>query len=287
MQHITHPNINMRRHDYTMKFTTASLKTLTKKINYSTALGILLSIILFAFIIAFAANDPLSFINLTGLAIVIGGTIAAILLSYPLKDIKHGLKSIKLIFFYEDLNPEKEANEIVAVAQMWFNKDKVSIENTIDNINNPYLKTGFQLIVDNTPVEDILSLLKWRIARLRAKEKAEANIFYSLAAYSPAFGMLGTLIGMINMLQIIELKDIAGISYNMGVALITTFYGLIMANLIFNPIAIKLERRTEQRIMIMSMIMEGITLIADRRSPSFVRETLRSFIMHYDNELKD
>ncbi|MDO9142263.1 MAG: MotA/TolQ/ExbB proton channel family protein [Methylobacter sp.] len=270
-----------------MKPTKSSLRTLTKKINYSTALGIFLSIILFVFIIAFAANDPLSFINLTGLGIVVGGTIAAILLSYPLKDIKHGLKSIKLIFFYEDLNPTKEANEIIAVAQMWFIKDKTAIENTIVNINNPYLKTGFQLIVDNTPVDDILSLLKWRIARLRAKEKAEANIFYSLASYSPAFGMLGTLIGMINMLQIIELKDIAGISYNMGVALITTFYGLIMANLIFNPIAIKLERRTEQRIMMMSMIMEGITLIADRRSPSFVRETLKSFIMHYDNELKD
>jgi chemotaxis protein MotA len=270
-----------------MKSYKSAIKTFPKKVNHSTALGVLLSIILFIFIIGFAANDPLSFINPTGLIIVIVGTIAAIFLSYPLKDIQHGLKSVKLIFLYEDLDPQRDANEIVAVAQMWFNKDKHAIENTIDNINNPYLKTCFQLIVDNTPVEDILSLLKWRIARLRAKEKAEANIFYTLAAYSPAFGMLGTLIGMINMLQIIELKDIAGISYNMGIALITTFYGLIMANLIFNPIAIKLERRTEQRIMIMSMIMEGITLIADRRSPSFVRETLKSFIKHYDDELKD
>ncbi|PPK74948.1 chemotaxis protein MotA [Methylobacter tundripaludum] len=277
----------MFRYYYKMKPNKSLIKTFPKKINYSTALGILLSIILFIFIILFAANDPLSFFNLTGLVIVIGGTIAAIFLSYPLRDIKHSLKSIKLIFFYESLNPQREANEIIAVSQMWFNKDKLAIENTIDSINNPYLKTGFQLVVDHTPVEDILSLLKWRIARLRAKEKAEASIFYSLAAYSPAFGMLGTLIAMINMLQIIELKDIAGISYSMGTALITTFYGLIMANLVFNPIAIKLERRTEQRIMIMSMVMEGITLIADRRSPSFVRETLKSFIMHYDNELKD
>jgi len=270
-----------------MKFKRPSLNTFLKKVNYSTALGIFLSILLFVFIVLFAANDPLSFINLPGLVIVIGGTTAAIFLSYPLRDIKHGLKSLKLIFFYESLNPQREANEITRVAQMWFNRDKLSIENTIDNINNPYLKTGFQLVVDNTPVEDILSLLKWRIARLRAKERAEANIFYTLASYSPAFGMLGTLISMTNMLQIIELKDIGGISYNMGTALVTTFYGLIMANLVFNPIAIKLERRTEQRIMIMSMVMEGITLIADRRSPSFVRETLKSFIMHYDNELKD
>ncbi|MFA6053086.1 MAG: MotA/TolQ/ExbB proton channel family protein [Methylobacter sp.] len=270
-----------------MKHHKSLIKRIPSKVNYSTALGVILSILLLVFIIKFAANDPLSFINPTGLFIVIGGTIAAIFLSYPLRDIKHGLKSIKLIFLYESLNPQKEANEIIAVSQMWFTRNTTAIENVINNINNPYLKTGFQLVVNNTPTEDILSLLKWRIARLRAKEKTEANIFYTLAAYSPAFGMLGTLIAMINMLQMIELKDIAGISYNMGTALITTFYGLIMANLIFTPIAIKLERRTEQRIMIMSMVMEGITLIADRRSPSYIRETLKSFIIHYDNELKD
>ena len=258
----------------------------TKNINYSTALGVLCSLLLCLFIVLFAANNPKSFLNFTGLVIVIAGTIAAVFLSYPLRDIKHGIKSIRLIFQYESLNPQREADEIINVSKMWFNRDFIAIENVIDTINNPYLKTGFQLIVDQTPIEDILSLLKWRIARLRAKEKTEANIFHSMATFAPAFGMLGTLVGLINMLQIIEIKDISAISFNMGVALITTFYGLIFANLVFTPIAIKLERRTEQRIMIMSMVMEGITLIADRRSPSFVRETLKSFIVHYDNELK-
>ncbi len=256
-------------------------------INYSTALGILLSIALLIFIVAFAANDPDTFINLQGVSIVVIGTVAAALLSYPLRDVKQALKSIKLIFFYESMNPQSEADEIVAVARMWFRRDTIAIENVIDNINNPYLKTSFQLIVDNTPLDDILSLLQWRISRLRAKERAEASIFHSMASFAPAFGMLGTLVGLINMLQIIEIKDISSLTANMAVALTTTFYGLMLANLIFNPIAIKLERRTEQRIMIMSMIMEGITLIAERRNPSFVRETLSSFIAHYDDELKE
>jgi chemotaxis protein MotA len=256
-------------------------------INYSTALGLAFSLILIAFIIFYAANNPYTFLNIPGLTIVILGTTAAAFLSYPLRDIKQGMRSIKLIFYYESLNPQKEADEITAVAKMWFQRDSIAIENVIDSIHNPYLKTSFQLIVDKTPVDDILALLKWRIARLRAKEKAESNIFYSLAAYAPAFGMLGTLVGLINMLQIIELKDISSITSNMAVALITTFYGLLFANLIFNPIAVKLERRTEQRIMIMSMVMEGITLIADRRSPSFIRETLNSFMASYDNELEN
>ena len=255
-------------------------------INYSTALGIILSISLVLFIVLYAANDPLTFLNIPGFVIVISGTIAAVFLSYPLRDIKQGIRSVKLIIYYESLNPQKEADEIIAVAKMWFQRDSIAIENVIDSINNPYLKTGFQLIVDKTPIDDILSLLKWRIARLRAKEKAESNIFYSLASYAPAFGMLGTLVGLINMLEIIEMRNISSITSNMAIALITTFYGILLANLIFNPIAVKLERRTEQRIMIMSMVMEGITLIADRRTPSFVRETLNSFIANYDNELE-
>ncbi len=255
-------------------------------INYSTALGILISIALLIFIIAFAANDPNIFINLPGLVIVVGGSVAAVLLSYPLRDVKQALKSIRMIIFYESLNPQRDADEIISVSKLWFKRDTIAIENTIDTIHNPYLKTSFQLIVDNTPLEDILALLKWRISRLRAKEKAESNIFYSLASFAPAFGMLGTLVGLINMLQIIEIKDISSITSHMAVALTTTLYGLMLANLLFNPIAIKLERRTEQRIMIMSMIMEGVTLIAQGRSPSFIRETLASFIAQYDNELK-
>ncbi|MGR9051548.1 MAG: motility protein A [Gammaproteobacteria bacterium] len=258
----------------------------SKSVNYSTALGIASSLLLILFIVLFAANDPYSFINIPGLVIVVGGTVSAVFLSYPLRDIKQGIRSARHIFKYESHNPQKEVDEITNVAKMWFNRDFVAIENVIDTINNPYLKTGFQLIVDQTPVEDILSLLKWRIARVKAKEKSEASVFHSMATFAPAFGMLGTLVGLINMLQIIEIKDISALSFNMGVALITTFYGLILSNLIFTPIAIKLERRTEQRIMLMSMVMEGITLIADRRSPSFVRETLKSYIAHYDNELK-
>lgn len=254
-------------------------------INYSTALGILFSLFLVLFIVFFAATNPLTFLNIPGFVIVMAGTTAAVFLSYPLRDIKQGLKSIKLIFFYESLNPQREANEIIAVAKMWYQGDSVAIENVIDSIHNPYLKTSFQLIVDKTPIDDILALLTWRITRLRAKEKAESNIFYSLASYAPAFGMLGTLVGLINMLQIIELKDITAITGNMAIALITTFYGLLLANLVFNPIAIKLERRTEQRIMIMAMVMEGITLIANRRTPSFIRETLNAFIADHENEL--
>jgi chemotaxis protein MotA len=257
-----------------------------RSFNYSTLLGVALSTVLLGFIILVEVTDPLAFLNLPGLLIVVLGTFSATCLSYPLRDIKQSIKAIRLVIFYESLDPRQEADEITRVAQLWFKRDLIGVENIIDSINNSYLKTGFQLIIDNTPMEDILTLLKWRIVRLRAKEQVAANIFHSMANYSPAFGMLGTLIGLINMLEILAQKDISAIGFNMGVALITTFYGLIFANLVFNPIAIKLERRTEQRVMIMSMVMEGITLIAERRTPAFIRETLYSFIVHHEDELQ-
>ncbi len=257
-----------------------------RAVNYSTAIGLFLGLLLFAFIIFYSANNSLAYLNIPSLLIIVLGTLSAVCLSYPLRDIKQALKSIRLILFYESLDPRQDAEEIIRVAHLWFNKDMLGVENLIDSINNSYLKTGFQLVIDNTPIDDILTLLKWRITRLRAKEQVAANIFHSMANYSPAFGMVGTLVSLINMLQIINAKDINAIGYNMGIALITTFYGLIFANLIFNPIAIKLERRTEQRVMIMSMVMEGIALIAERRTPAYIRETLASFIVHYDNELQ-
>jgi len=257
-----------------------------KNINYSTALGLILSLILIVFIIVFAADKPSSFINPTGLAIVILGCSAAVLLSYPLRDVKRSIKSVRSVLFYESLNPQKEVDEVIEVAKMWFRRDTLGIENAILSINNPYLKTGFQLIIDKTPVDDILALLKWRVSRVKAKEKSEADIFRTMAQFAPAFGMLGTLVGLINMLQALDTRDINLISFNMAVALITTFYGLLFANLVFNPIALKLERRTEQRVMIMSMVLEGILLISERRTPAYIRETLNSFIVHHDNELK-
>ncbi len=254
--------------------------------NYSTAIGISLSLLLFAFIIFVNAHDSLAFFNLPSLLIIVLGTLAAVSISYPLRDITYAFTSTKHIFFYESLDPKQDAEEIIRVAHLWFNHDMVGIENLIDHINNYYLKIGFQMIIDNTPLDDILTLLKWRTNRLRAKEQVASNVFHSMATFSPAFGMVGTLVSLINMLQIITDKDIHAIAFNMGVALITTFYGLMFANLVFNPMAVKLERRTEQRVMIMSMVMEGITLIAEKRTPAYIRETLASFIVNYENELQ-
>ena len=130
-------------------------------------------------------------------------------------------------------------------------------------------------------------MLRWRIARLKAREHAEAQIFRTMATYAPAFGMIGTLVGLVNMLEVMDAGDLQVIGPRMAVALLTTFYGILLANLVFKPIAVKLERRTEERLITMNMVLEGISLITKRRLPSFIEETLNSFVANYHDEIRD
>jgi len=243
-------------------------------------------VLLLVIVIAVTAQDLSIFFNLPGLAIVLGGTLAATLMSYPLHEVLHVWRVFILVLRNERYYFREDMDEIVEVAKLWFNGNLPAVQNKLDTIRNPYLRTGVQLVIDDTPMEDISDLLQWRLSRLRAREQAEAQVFRTMATYAPAFGMLGTLLGLINMLFATETSDFAVIAVNLGVALITTFYGIVLANLVFRPIAIKLERRTEERVVLMNMVLEGVTLMRKGRSPAYIRETLRSFMEHHRDEIR-
>ncbi|NQD37236.1 chemotaxis protein MotA [Permianibacter sp. IMCC34836] len=253
--------------------------------NLSTLLGFGLGLILIGLVIALTAHDARAYFDGASLLVVIGGTIAATLVSYPMAEVRRVLLSLRRAMHEEKLAPGRAIDELVEMAKHWNRGDAREVENRLQHSRNGFLRTGVQLLLDKAPPEDVMTLLQWRIARLKAKERAEAQIFRSMAAFAPAFGMVGTLLGLINMLQIMADRNLMEIGANMALALITTFYGLLLANLVFKPVAIKLERHTEQRVMLMTMVMEGISLLSQRRSPAVLRETLQSFIYHYDNEL--
>ncbi|WP_422126377.1 motility protein A [Thioalkalivibrio sulfidiphilus] len=254
--------------------------------NPSTALGMIGGVLILVSVIAFTSQDLGVFINLPGLGIVLGGTLAATLLSYPLHEVLHVWRVFIVVLRNERYYFREDMDEIVEVSKLWFNGNLAAVQNKLDTIRNPYLRTGVQLVIDDTPMEDISDLLQWRLARLRAREHAEAQAFRTMATYAPAFGMLGTLIGLINMLFATQTNDFAVIAVNLGVALITTFYGIVLANLVFRPIATKLERRTEERVMLMNMVLEGVTLMRKGRSPAYIRETLKSFMEHHRDEIR-
>lgn len=255
--------------------------------NPSTLIGIVASILLLGVVLFFSADDPTLFIDLPGLGIVFIGTLAATFISYPLREVVRIFGLIGTVMRNERLYTQDDIEELVAISKLWMSGNIRQVEQALEKVHNPFLKTGVQLIIDHTPEEDIIKLMHWRIARLRAKEHAEAQLFRTMAAFAPAFGMIGTLIGLVNLMFMIGDGDMASIGQQMSLALMTTFYGILLANLIFKPVAVKLERRTEQRVALMNMVMQGISMMSQKRRPAFMRETLNTFMAEYDDELND
>ncbi len=255
--------------------------------NPSTLIGMAAGIAMLVIVLVFAAEEPSAFINLPGLAIVLGGTFAATFISYPLREVVRVFGLFRTVLRNERLYTQRDMEELVQISRLWMQGDVRAVEQALKRVKNPFLRTGVQLVIDLTPEEDILDLLQWRISRLRAKEHAEAQLFRVMASFAPAFGMIGTLVGLINLMFILEGGDLEIIGRHMAVALMTTFYGILLANLIFKPVAVKLERRTEQRIVLMNMVLQGISMMCEKRSPALMRETLKSFMAHFDDEIDD
>lgn len=255
--------------------------------NASTIIGILASVLLVFGSIMFSADQVTAYLNIPGLFIVITGTLAATSISYPMSELKSALQAVSNVMRKEH-NPVPDlVNDIVNVAKLSMQYKLSKIEDHLDTVNNPFLRTGIQLVIDGATIEDITTLMQWRIARLQAQEQAHTEIFHNMSTFAPAFGMFGTLVGLVNMLFALESGDVGVIAQHLSVALMTTLYGIILANLVFKPIALKLERRTEKRVMLMNMALEGVLLLKEQRSPGIVRQTLESFAADYEDELMD
>jgi len=254
-------------------------------LNISTLIGVIIGTAVLIFAVLITSDNPLAYANATGVVIVLGGILASTFVAFPLAKLKKIPRLIFIIFNDQNLDSDKEIKELSDIAKLWFQGDIREVEQRLEKSKDPFLKSGIQLVIDQSPLEDILELMNWRIQRLKISEQADANIFRAMGSFAPAFGMAGTLVGLINMMQIMGDRDFTEIGMNMSIALVTTLYGLLLSNLVFKPIALKLERRTEHRVMFMSMVLEGVSLIQQKRSPSFVNETLKSFTAHYTDEL--
>jgi chemotaxis protein MotA len=256
-------------------------------LNTSTLIGIIASVLFIAVILLVGADDPQKFVDFPSIAIVVGGTLAATFLSYPMREVRRIFPMVAQIFRQERLETQHSIEEVVAMSRLWMRGDLQAVERALPQVSNPFLRTGVQLIIDRTPEDEIIDLLQWRISHLRSREMAEAAIFRGMANYAPAFGMVGTLLGLINLMDLVGAGDLSIIGSQLAVALMTTLYGVLLANLVFKPIAVKLERRTEQRLVIMNMVLEGISMMCAGRSPSLMRETMKAFVAQYDDEMFD
>ena len=222
------------------------------------------------------SGDLGAFLDLPSVFVVVGGTIASTIVSYPGKMLK-SLKTIYTMAFKAkniDLNDDIEL--IIKVANVARREGLLALEDAMGEVDNPFLKKGIMLIVDGADGELVKNILETEISFIQERHSQGQNIINSMAAYAPAYGMIGTLIGLILMLK--NLSDSASLGPNMAVALITTFYGVVLANLIFTPISKKLKVQSDQEALQKELYMEGLLSIQDGENPRIIKDKLQAFI---------
>ncbi|MGE4557000.1 MAG: motility protein A [Desulfovibrionaceae bacterium] len=214
------------------------------------------------------------FINIPGMMIVVGGTLASILVSFPFEEVVQAFFAGIKVFASRKVAAKEVVNIMVKVAEISRREGLLALENV--QTENMVLKKSCQLIADNADPELIRATLTIEISAMKRRHKIGQDVFKRLAGLAPSFGMIGTLIGLVQMLS--RLDDPKMIGPAMAVAILTTFYGSLMATLIFLPIAGKLKARTLQETLHLEIIFEGAKSILENNNPRLVYEKLSSFI---------
>lgn len=215
-----------------------------------------------------------TFVNIPGMMIVLGGTMAATTINFPVSEVNKALRAAFYIFSKRNISSNDVVNTMVRIADISRRDGLLALENI--QTENAILKKACQLIADNTDPMMISQTLRIEISSLRSRHAIIQDVFKKMAAFAPSFGMIGTLIGLVQMLT--RLDDPASIGPAMAVAILTTFYGALLATLLFLPIAGKLKSRTQQETLHLEIIFQGAQSILENNNPRIVYEKLSSFV---------
>lgn len=231
------------------------------------ALGIILSAGLAGFV---------AFINLSSVLITFGGSFASLMVNYPLNRVVNFLKVFNKAIKETYENPQEIVDTFTDFAKRARTEGFLALEREVRDLKNDFLRRGVQLIIDGADAEFIRNLMETELTFIRERHKIGQEMFFALGTYNPAWGITGTVIGLILMLR--RLEDPRMIGIGMAVALLTTFYGLIAAYLIWIPIGGKLRRKSEEEIFIKEVIIRGVMLLQAGTAPSLIESNLKAYM---------
>ncbi|MDK2855161.1 MAG: chemotaxis protein MotA [Bacillota bacterium] len=243
--------------------------------DVATMLGIVFGVA-FILIGIFQTGTLQTYWDLPSLMITFGGTIAGTLIAYPISQIIGVLKVVRNVFQRRLPSPESVIQQLVHFVEKARREGILALEDEVEALDDEFLKKGLQLVVDGSDPELVRNILETELAFVEERHKAGQSIFITMATLAPAFGMIGTLIGLINMLKNLDNPSVIG--PNMATALITTFYGAIYANLICIPIATKLNVRSGEEILLKELVIEGVLSLQAGENPRLVEEKLKAFL---------
>ena len=243
--------------------------------DIATVIGLVAGVTLvFAAIVM--GGSPILYVNVPSVLIVLGGTFAALLINFPLSDGLNVFGTVRNAFFHKASTPEALIEKLVEFATVARREGILALESHASDAGDEFLERSVQLAIDGTAPELIKDILTTELAFLEDRHSLGQSVLNVAGALAPAFGMIGTLIGLVAMLA--ALDDPAAIGPNMAVALLTTLYGAVLANLICIPCSGKLKVRTASELLSKEIIIEGILSIQSGDNPRVVEQKLKAFI---------
>jgi chemotaxis protein MotA len=267
--------------------------------DLGTLIGLLAGITIIVIGILQSGGKLFWFFSFNSILIVLGGTLAATMVNLPLKAVRNIFNILKNVFKGEVYDYVGIINEIVEKAQKARKDGLLSLEADLPNMREGFFKNGIELAINERESSRLRTFLNLEMNNIASRHIAGQELFLYMGSYAPAFGMLGTVLGLIVMMnnfagsgeEVSASYDVsekfAQLLSGMGLALITTFYGVFMANMIFLPIGGKLKRISENELMLKNIVVEGIISIHAREHPLLIKEKLMTFVPNSLRPSKD
>lgn len=222
-------------------------------------------------------GQPASFVNLPGLLIVLGGTFAVTAMCFSAGEVTRTAAVLSKAFFRSGRDPSDAAVHVLRVAEMARRQGVLSLQGLLDPLKGePFLCKGISMVVDGTPGEEVETIMRRDMQATLQRHTKSANVLRKAAEFAPAMGLIGTLIGLVQMLG--SLGDPSTIGPSMAVALLTTFYGAVLANMVFSPLAAKLERNSAEEMLVSSIYAMAVASIGRQENPRRLEMLLNSVL---------
>ncbi|MBI2431656.1 MAG: MotA/TolQ/ExbB proton channel family protein [Candidatus Hydrogenedentes bacterium] len=243
--------------------------------DFATLLGFTAGILL-VIVTILLTGDITLYIDLSSVLLVMGGTLAATLINFPLADVLSTFNTLRHAFVHKAARTDVLIQRLVQFATISRREGILALENHGARAEDPFLRKSVQLAVDGTSPEAIKDILTTEVAFMEERHAMGQSVLSAMASFSPAFGMIGTLIGLVAMLS--TLDNPSQIGKGMAVALLTTLYGALLAYLVFLPAVGKLKVRTALELLNREIIIEGILSIQAGDNPRVVEQKLKAFV---------
>jgi chemotaxis protein MotA len=222
-------------------------------------------------------GSPGSFINIPSILIVLGGTLAITTMCFTFSEMSRTVKTVSQALFHTPRDPSIAAHQALGVAELARRKGVLALQAIVDQLGNEqFFQSGLIMAMDGTPGSEIETILRRNLNATLQRHQKSASVLRKMAEISPAMGLIGTLVGLVQMLG--NLDDPAMIGPSMAVALLTTFYGAVLAYMVFMPLAAKLERNSTEEAIIRTIYMMGAASIGRQENPRRLEMMINSIL---------